>query len=37
MRHALRVLASPPDWAPAHGWRKKNDPAYAGYSGRDLG
>ena len=28
------VLASPPDWAPAHGWRKKHDPAYAGYSGR---
>lgn len=32
------VLAAPPDWAPAHGWRKKHDPAYAGYkghSGRD--
>ena len=28
------VLASPPDWAPAHGWRKKNDPGYSGYSGR---
>jgi len=28
------ALAAPPDWAPAHGWRKKNDPAYAGYSGR---
>jgi len=26
--------AAPPAWAPAHGWRKKNDPAYAGYSGR---
>lgn len=32
------VLAAPPDWAPAHGWRKKHDPTYAGYrgySGRD--
>jgi surface antigen len=29
------ALATPPAWAPAHGWRKKNDPAYAGYSGRD--
>jgi surface antigen len=29
------ALASPPPWAPAHGWRKKNDPTYAGYSGRD--
>ncbi len=28
------ALATPPSWAPAHGWRKKNDPAYAGYSGR---
>jgi surface antigen len=28
------ALATPPPWAPAHGWRKKNDPAYAGYSGR---
>ena len=28
------VLATPPDWAPAHGWRKKNDPDYRGYSGR---
>ena len=28
------ALAAPPAWAPAHGWRKKNDPAYAGYSGR---
>jgi surface antigen len=27
-------LATPPDWAPAHGWRKKNDARYAGYSGR---
>jgi len=29
------ALATPPAWAPAHGWRKKNDAAYAGYSGRD--
>jgi surface antigen len=29
------ALATPPDWAPAHGWRKKHDPYYAGYSGRD--
>ncbi len=28
------ALADPPSWAPAHGWRKKHDPAYAGYSGR---
>jgi len=28
------ALAAPPAWAPAHGWRKKHDPAYAGYSGR---
>jgi surface antigen len=27
------VLASPPDWAPAHGWRRKNDPSYPGYRG----
>lgn len=27
------ALATPPPWAPAHGWRKKHDPAYAGYSG----
>jgi len=28
------ALAAPPSWAPAHGWRGKNDPTYAGYSGR---
>jgi surface antigen len=28
------ALAAPPSWAPAHGWRKKNDPTYAGYSGK---
>lgn len=27
------VLAAPPDWAPAHGWRKKHDPDYPGYAG----
>lgn len=27
-------LATPPPWAPAHGWRAKNDTAYVGYSGR---
>lgn len=26
---------SPPDHAPAHGWRKKNDPHYVGYKGRE--
>ena len=28
------VLAAPPPWAPAHGWRRKNDPFYVGYAGR---
>lgn len=28
------VLATPPEWAPAHGWRKQNDPTYPGYSGK---
>jgi surface antigen len=27
------VAADPPPWAPAHGWRKQNDPDYVGYSG----
>lgn len=35
------ALADPPDHAPAHGWRKKNDPRYVGYTGggweRDYG
>jgi surface antigen len=26
--------ANPPPWAPAHGWRKKNDPDYVGYTGK---
>ena len=29
------VLADPPDHAKAHGWRKKHDPAYVGYTGRE--
>lgn len=28
-------LADPPPHAPAHGWRKKNDPYYRGYTGRE--
>lgn len=28
------VFAAPPDWAPAHGWRNKNDPQYSGYQGK---
>lgn len=35
------AYADPPPWAPAHGWRKKHDPYYVGYSGerwnRDYG
>ena len=27
------LLADPPAHAPAHGWRKKHDPEYTGYSG----
>jgi hypothetical protein len=27
-------FAEPPPWAPAHGWRKKNDPDYVGYTGK---
>ena len=30
----MRGLADPPPHAPAHGWRKKNDPYYVGYTGR---
>jgi surface antigen len=29
--------ADPPPWAPAHGWRKKNDPNYVGYTGKKWG
>ncbi len=28
------AYADPPSWAPAHGWRKKHDPYYMGYSGK---
>lgn len=28
------AMADPPDHAKAHGWRKKNDPNYVGYTGR---
>jgi len=28
------AVAAPPDHAKAHGWRKKNDPNYVGYTGR---
>lgn len=30
---SAQVLADPPAHAPAHGWRKKNDPNYVGYTG----
>lgn len=29
------ALADPPAHAPAHGWRKKHDPAYVGYTGKE--
>lgn len=29
------ALADPPDHAKAHGWRKKHDPRYVGYTGRE--
>lgn len=31
---AAPACADPPSHAPAHGWRKKNDPYYQGYSGK---
>jgi surface antigen len=31
---SVASLADPPPHAPAHGWRKKHDPDYVGYSGR---
>jgi surface antigen len=34
---APKSYANPPPWAPAHGWRKKNDPYYMGYSGKRWG
>src|SRR5690606_4653295 len=37
----VEAFATPPPHAPAHGWRKKNDPYYVGYTGghweRDYG
>lgn len=27
------AYGDPPPWAPAHGWRKKHDPYYVGYTG----
>jgi len=29
----LQALADPPPHAPAHGWRRKHDPEYVGYTG----
>ena len=29
------AFADPPDHAPAHGWRKKHDPSYVGYTGKE--
>jgi surface antigen len=31
---AVPAFAAPPSHAPAHGWRKKHDPYYVGYTGR---
>ena len=31
---AASALADPPAHAPAHGWRKKHDPYYVGYTGK---
>lgn len=31
----LPAFADPPEHAKAHGWRKKHDPAYVGYTGRE--
>jgi surface antigen len=31
---AAPAFAQPPAHAPAHGWRKKNDPHYVGFTGR---
>jgi surface antigen len=30
----FNLYGDPPPWAPAHGWRKKNDPYYTGYTGK---
>jgi surface antigen len=31
---SMPAPADPPPWAKAHGWRKKNDPNYVGYTGK---
>ena len=31
---SISAIADPPAHAPAHGWRKKHDPYYVGYSGK---
>lgn len=31
---SAEAIADPPSHAPAHGWRKKHDPYYVGYTGR---
>ena len=33
MAFPLTAFADPPSHAPAHGWRKKHDPYYVGYTG----
>lgn len=33
----FNLYGDPPPWAPAHGWRKKNDPYYTGYTGKRWG
>ncbi len=30
----FNLYGDPPPWAPAHGWRKKHDPYYVGYTGK---
>ena len=32
---ATPAFADPPSHAPAHGWRKKHDPHYVGYTGKE--
>ena len=34
MAAAPAAVADPPSHAPAHGWRKKHDPYYVGYTGK---
>jgi surface antigen len=35
MLTSTAALTDPPDHAKAHGWRKKHDPQYVGYTGRN--